>query len=251
MKFSVTNPNHAYFSVKEKRMRIRIPYIGLLLQLFISVLFAQEKLYVFYPSTARPQAIQDKMQENFPGVTVTVFGRFNDFTTKIDLEPPDAILTKPALVKQLANYSPAVQGSRDGKTVETYVLLSINGPVDLSTVNAETVIGVFDILGRAGMNTFANQFFPTVPKLKRVTKVEDLLPLLTFNMAAAILIEDATVSFFKSTSNLTFSITPLPATTDGIAALGIRTGCKADKSAASLKKADKETSSFFKVDLWK
>jgi hypothetical protein len=212
---------------------------------------AQEKLYVFYPATVRPQIIQDKIQECFSGVTVSVFGRLTDFTAKIELDPPDAILTKTPLILQIGNYTIAVQGSNNGKIEESYVLLSTDSVQDLATIAGEKVIGVIDILGRAGMNTFAAQFFPKIPKLKRVTKVEDLLPLLSFNMVSSILINTSSVKFFRKTSNLTFNETPLPETNIGIVALGIRNGCNADKSIGALKKLDKETSAFFEVDQWK
>jgi hypothetical protein len=55
-------------------------------------------------------------------------------------------------------------------------------------------------MGRNEMTGFVNTFFPSAPTLKRVTKVEDLLPLLTFNMAQAVLTTNDNVSFIKSTS---------------------------------------------------
>jgi hypothetical protein len=230
-------------------MRTRLFLI--LLVFSISNSFSQDKVYVFYPTVARPQAVQDKIQKCVQGVEVTVFGRYNDFTTKMEIEPAQMVITKPALVEQFAGYEIKVKGSRAGKTDETYVLLSINNGVDIATVGTETVVGTIDILGRNGMNTFAKNFFPTIPKLKRVTKIEDLLPLLTFNMAVAILIQEPAIQYFKSTSNLNFAITKLPESKDGIVALAVKTGGSADKVASALKSADKELCSFFEVDLWK
>ncbi len=213
--------------------------------------FSQDKVYVFYPSVARPQTVQDKIQKSVQGVAVTVFGRYNDFTTKMETEPAQIVITKPSLIAQFSGYEIKMNGVRSGKTEETYVVLSIDGGIDPAAVGAETIIGTLDILGRNGMNTFAKQFFETVPKLKRVTKVEDLLPLLTFNMAAGILIQEPAVQYFKSTSNLNFTITKLPESKDGIVALAVKTGGNAEKVASALKSADKELCSFFEVELWK
>jgi hypothetical protein len=222
-----------------------------LLLLTISTISAQKNLYIFYPSIARPQTIQDKVEKIFQGTTVTVFGRYNDFSAKIELEPPDMVITKTLLIKQLDSYTPVLHGYRNGKSEDSYVLLSINQPVDLKNITSETLIGTIDILGRNGMNTFVSQFFPIIPKLKRVTKMEDLLPLLTFNMTTAILVQEPAVSYFKTTSNLNFNVTPLPETKDGIVALGVKNGIDPGKIIASLKSVDKEVCSFFEVDLWK
>jgi hypothetical protein len=230
-------------------MRSKLLFI--LLVLWVSNSCSQDKLYVFYPTVARPQAVQDKIQKSVPGVEVTVFGRYADFTAKMEIEPAQMMITKPALVEQFSGYELKVKGARAGKTDENYVLLSINTGIDLATVGAETVIGTIDILGRNGMNTFAKQFFSTIPKLKRVTKVEDLLPLLTFNMAIAILVQEPAIQYFKTTSNLNFAITKLPESKDGIVALAVKSGGNADKVASALKSADKELCSFFEVDLWK
>lgn len=231
-----------------KRTAIMIHLLALLLT---AKVMSQEKLYVFYPTTARPQAMQDKMTSTFDGVAVTVFGRYNDFTAKIGMEPPDAVVTKPALIEQLGGYTISLNAERKGKVEESYVLMSINTPLEKAGVNAETVIGAIDLLGRSGMKPFTEQFFSVEPKIKRVTKVEDLLPLLSFNMAAGILIEDVFVNYFKTTSQLQFSVTPLTGAKGGILALAVKSGGKADKAIAALKKNDKELCGMFEVDLWK
>lgn len=234
-----------------KKLDMRTKLLLVLLVLRVSISFSQDKVYVFYPSVARPQAVQDKIQHSAHDVEVTVFGRYNDFTAKMELEPAQMIITKPALIKQFNNYEVKLKGTRAGKTDETYVLLSINSETDITALTAETVIGTIDILGRNGMNSFVKQFFPTIPKLKRVTKVEDLLPLLTFNMAVAILVQEPAIQYFKSTSNLNFAITKLPESNDGIVAFAVKSGGSADKISSVLKSADKELCSFFEVDLWK
>jgi hypothetical protein len=231
-------------------MRKRILSLLLLLST-VSLVFAQKNLYIFYPSIARPQTIQDKVEKVFHGTTVTAFGRYNDFSAKIEIEPPDMIITKTMIIRQLNSYTPVLHGYRNGKSEDSYVLLSINQPIDLKNITSETLIGTIDIMGRNGMNTFVSQFFPTIPKLKRVTKVEDLLPLLTFNMTDAVLVQEPAVSYFKTTSNLNFNVTPLPETKDGIVALGIKNGINPEKIIATLKFVDKEVCALFEVDLWK
>ena len=216
-----------------------------------SYTFAEEKLYVFYPTTARPQTVQETLQEFFSGISVTVFGRYNDFSEKMATDPPDAVITKPVFIEQHGDYSITLSGIRNGKSEETYVLLSIKDAIAPKAVNAEMVIGVIDVLGKAGMESFVNNLLSARPRLKRVTKVEDLLPLLTFNMAAGILIEDVFVKYFKTTSHLEFGITPISGSKGGIIALGLKKGAKADKTVGALKKADKKICALFEVDEWR
>jgi hypothetical protein len=217
----------------------------------VTDVMSQEKLYVFFPATIRPQAIQEKMTVAMKDVKVTVFGRYNDFTSKIMIEPPDAIITKPALIEQLGNYVISLNGRRQGKKKESYVLLSINDTLEVASITTETVIGVIDVLGRTGMKTFAGQFFPVEPKLKRVTKVEDLLPLLSFNMAAGVLIEDVFVKYIKNTSQLQFNNTPLSGSKNGIIACGIKKDGSAENVVNSLKKNNADMVALFEIDSWK
>jgi hypothetical protein len=222
-----------------------------LLSIMAATCLAQETCYIFYPTTMRPQILREKLAAALPGVEITVFGRLNDLTVKMGSEPPDAIIAKPSLIRQFPDFTVTLNGIRKGKTEESYVLMSIGTPVEAGAVGVGTTIGIIDVLGRTGMQSFIAQFFPVEPKLKRVTKVEDLLPLLTFNMASGILIEDVFVNYFKATSQLDFKITPLPPAQSGIIALGIRKKGNADKTITALKHADKVLCTIFEVEQWK
>lgn len=192
------------------------------------------------------------MANAMQGVSITVFGRYNDFITKIKTEPPDAVITKTVLIKdQLSNYEVSLNGVRNGKTEERYVVLSIDRPLSIDSISIESVIGIIDILGRAGMNSFSKQFFSVEPKLKRVSKVEDLLPLLSFNMVNGVLIEDVYVDYFKSTSQLQFSVTNLTSSNNGIVAFAIKKGGNSEKSLNFLKRNDKAICALFYIDTWK
>lgn len=213
---------------------------------------AQEKLYVFYPSALHFQSMQDSMTNFIQGITTTVFDRYDSFTAKMKTEPPDAIITKPLLIEeQFSNYNVVLKGERNGNTEGKYVLVSIEKPLTTESVNTETVIGVIDILGRTGMKSFLKQFFPLEPKLKKVSKIGDLLPLLSFELASGIIIEDVFLDYFKSTSQLKFAVTPLTGGKNGIVALAIKKDGKAEKTLASLKRNDKMIGNLFYIDQWK
>jgi len=212
---------------------------------------AEGKLYVFYPTTARPHAVQERLQHVFEDLNVIVFGRQSDFQAKMNSDAPDAVITKPALIDGYIEYSVALKGVRKGKSHETYVLVSIGKPLEPLQVNNETVIGAIDLFGRNGMRSFVCQFFSVEPKIRRVTKIEDLLPLLSFDMADGVIVEEIFMGYFKATSHMNFNATPLSAPKSGIVALCIKKNGKAGDAVEVLKGSDRSIGSLFEVDLWK
>jgi len=214
--------------------------------------FAVEKIYVFFPSNINYQSMQNAMTGLMKETSITVFGRYNEFISKINSEPPDAIITKTMLIKeQLGDYEILLNGERNGKAIENYVILSAGEPFGADSVNSETVIGVLDVLGRNGMNSFSKLFFPVQPKLKRVSKLEDLLSLLSFDLIAGIMVEDKFTEYFKTTSQIQFNITPLKNANTGIVAFAVKKGSKAEKTFIYLKNNDKKICDLFLIEKWK
>jgi hypothetical protein len=180
-----------------------------------------ERLYVFYPSVLRTQIVQKKLSQALPGIEVRVFGRYRDFITKTKSDSPDAILSKEPVIQHLGGYSIKQKGIRNNETDESYVLLSVNKRIDqIKMTNIS--IGVFDLLGRRGMKKFIDNYYSSKPRLKRVSKMEDLLQLLTFNMVDAILIPEMYVAYFKEISKLHFIVIPVPKMRVGIIALATK-----------------------------
>lgn len=221
-----------------------------LLMIFMSRNAFSESLFVFYPIAERPNVIQTKLSEVCPGIEVTVFGRISDFDATVKENPPDAILSKPVVVQLFQNYKIQLQGVRQGNTEESYVLLSVDKGVDVNGLSDAT-IGMIDILGRKEMALFVEGFFSSAPKLKRVTKMEDLLPLLTFNMCSAILIAENAVGYFKSISQLNFVITPSPGMKTGIIALAVKNGSNAGQIINAIKEMGSGVNTLLEVDSWK
>ncbi len=179
---------------------------GLMSLLLLSFSYG-EKLYVYYPSTMKSNVVQQKVQGVAGDVTVTVFGKYRDFAMKAAMDKPDAIMAK--TMGDLPGYSVGLNAVRNGSKTEKYVLLSVDTPVDISAITSTTVIGVVDYDTRNKMNTFVGSLLGVTSKVKHVTKVEDLLPLLTFKMAQGVIVPEADVEFFRKKSNLNFVTTPL------------------------------------------
>ncbi len=208
-----------------------------------------ETMYVFYPSTIRPVQMQKKMIEACPNIRIMVFGRFVDFEAKVLADKPDAILTKSPVIQQLGGYSVALKGSRKGETEESNILVSADEKIDLNTVSLIS-IGMSDILGRDGMKKMAGSYFGQKPRLRFVSKIEDMLQLLILNMVKAILIPENHLPYFRELSNLNFAVTRLPNVRTGIIALAVRDGGSAVLSGKGLTGMDSKTMAMLEVDKW-
>ena len=157
-----------------------------------------DKIYVFFPSMAKPNVVQAALQAKLSGHEVTVFGRLADFTTMVGQNPPDVILAPKALADQFSAYKVFLKGARSGAAAEPAVLISTK-PVALDAL-ATTNLGVVGVLDRPAMSGYVKDVLGAQPKLKIVTKVEDLLPLLTFGSADAILVGQGQVEEIKGRS---------------------------------------------------
>lgn len=233
-----------------KRILKKLIFSGLIFLICNSgILNAEENLYVFYPSTYRPQIIQDKLQNEMKGIKVTVFGRYVDFISKVQSDSPHAVVTKTRLIKnQLINYSVIKHGVRSGTKKESYILLSIESPVKPGSIDQKSTIGVIDFFGRSETSNFVSDLLSAKPNVKRVKKIEDLLPLLSFNLVTCILIEKTNVNYFQNTSTIKFAITPLKFSDEDIIALAQKNGTSIPKTINFTKQSCDLIKSFFYVD---
>ncbi|MCP4220728.1 MAG: hypothetical protein GY765_39235 [bacterium] len=218
--------------------------------ILLTVSLRGEKLYVFYPNEIRPKIIRRQLSEACPGIEITVFGRYKDFKAKVIWDSPDAIITKTPLIKQLEGYNIRFNGIRDSKTNEHYVLLSIEKPIALPDLSTH-YIGTVDFLGRKEMKGFVENILSRPAKIKRVTKLEDLLPLMTFKMAEGILITEKEVEYFEEISKLNFVRTKLKNIGTGIVALATHKGSKARVVMEALKKIPEKTNMLLGIQEWK
>jgi len=205
-----------------------------------------DKIYVFYPSMAKPNVVQAALQAKLAGNEVTVFGRLADFTAMVGQTPPDVILAPKALVDQFAGFKPFLKGSRKGATHEGAVLISTK-PVNAGAM-ASVNLGVVGILDRAAMNGFVQGVVGALPKLKLVTKVEDLLPLLTFGSADAILVGEDQVDDIKGRSQAALQTTEIDNGTIGLVVAAAKgDAAKAESGLKGLGAAEKK---MLGVDSW-
>jgi len=170
---------------------------------------AEIKVYVFAVTSIRPHVLQKMLETALPGMLVTAFGRVGDFSRALEEAPPDAVIAA-APVLTAFNQKVEIQGLKAGSAQEDYLVVSESeiAPAQL----ADKTIGCLDLLGRKGLPAFVAGLLglPREPAIQRVTKTEDLLQLLQFKRADAILIPERFLGDLQARTKMELKILRLP-----------------------------------------
>lgn len=179
------------------------------------------RLFVFLNTDAKSGALETLLQQHLKQLEVTVFGRFGDFEEALAQRRPDAVLGRP-LVLRIQEIPIHLQGVRGQSDREPFVLVSTGTPVKGSL--SGRVLGVVDMLGRERTEAFIAQLLKTPDiKLKRVTKREDLLPLLQFAAVEAVLIPSGGVKHLTERSRLPLQTRVMDDAQVGLPVVGVLT----------------------------
>jgi hypothetical protein len=212
---------------------------------------AADELYVFYITDQRPLIIQEKLQNHCLGSDVIVFKRYIDFAEKLATDSPDVIITLPRLIKQIPGYTIRLQGLRNGSAYEPYVFVSSDPHLTPNTITAETVLGAIDFLGRGGTKVLIGSILAAQPVVQRVSSLEDLMPLITYDMAQALILFKKDLPIVIQKTSMKLVITPMPAASEGIIAVAVRAKSRSAPSLDKLRLLNKELMQLLEVDSWK
>jgi hypothetical protein len=152
---------------------------------------------VYLHLAVKQQALQSALQAALPGVLITAVGRIADFDRAL-ADGRDAVLSLP-IVLSAKRLAPALHGEWRGALDEEYVLVGTEP--SLEPMRAKSV-GAVDILGREGTTAFIHALIGAQPRVERVTKVEDLLPLLQMQRVDGIVLPARLVAELRTTSRL-------------------------------------------------
>ena len=155
------------------------------------------KLLVFLHLSVKQRALQGELQAALPRLAVTAVGRVADFDRALS-QGQDAVLAA-GPVLEARSLVPRLQGYRLGSREESYSLVSAGRAPDPAQA---AVVGALDLLGREGTTTFVHGLLGAQPKVERVTKVEDLLPLLQMERADSILLATRLVPELQQSSQM-------------------------------------------------
>ena len=161
---------------------------------------AAPKLLVFLHVAVKQRAFQGELQAALAGIDVTAVGRIGDFDRALS-EGPDAVLTLP-VVLSARGLSANLHGRRQGSADEAYALVGADSAPDPDKIQS---VGALDLLGRDGTDAFVTRIVHSRLKVERVTKVEDLLPLLQMQRVDAILLASRFVAELRKASRLSLT----------------------------------------------
>lgn len=205
---------------------------------------ADPKLLVFLHVAVKQRALQSELSAALPGIDVTAVGRVADFERALT-EGQDAVLSLPPVLKA-HNLAAKLQGTRQGSSEEKYSLIAVDTAPDAARC---AVVGTLDLLGRDGTNEFVHTLTGSKPKVERVTKVEDLLPLLQMRRVDAILLPSRLFTEIRAASRLNLVGRELPSAVGLPAAANV--GAMGAHVLAQLAKLPKGLSKAFGVEEWR
>jgi hypothetical protein len=205
-------------------------------------------VYVLLQLDTKPSIVEKTLSDRLPGITVKAFATYRDFDGAATSGNPDAILVIPPVLDARGKKA-TLQGMRDGKDWEPYVLVSVGKPLEGPL--AGKTIGMVDLLGRDGTQAFVAQVVKDKDfKVKRVAKVEDLVPLLEFAAAQALLVPNAMLPGLTKGTRLTLKTRELPEGHVGLPALAILNPAARDAVVKAFNGLDPATKAILGVDAW-
>jgi hypothetical protein len=202
------------------------------------------KLLVFLHVAVKQRAFQGELQAALTGIDVTAVGRIGDFDRALQ-EGPDAVLTLP-VVLSARGLSAALHGHCQGSADESYALVGTDSTPDPAKIQS---VGALDLLGRDGTDAFVMRIVGARPKVERVTKVEDLLPLLQMQRVDAILLAARFIADLKKASRLNLTQRLLPTKVELPAAANL--GAGGPQILSALSRLPAPLSAAIGVDEWR
>jgi len=201
-------------------------------------------LLVYLHVSVKQRAFQSLLGAGLPGITTTAVGRIADFERALK-DAPDAVLTLP-LVAAAQGLSPTLRGYARGSSEERYALVGAGGAPDPGRVAS---VGALDLLGREGTARFVRRLVGAQARVERVTKIEDLLPLLQMQRVEAVLLPSRLFSELRAASRLALAVRELDATVSLPAA--VSTGPAGASVLAAIGKMPKDVSRLLGVEEWR
>ena len=159
---------------------------------------ASGRLLVYLHVAVKQRALQGLLGAALADVSITTVGRIADFKRAFQ-DGTDAVLTLP-VVLAAQGLSPSLRGFRQGAPDERYSLVGAGSPPDPEKVGT---VGALDLLGREGTNVFVGKLLGrNSSRVERVSKVEDLLPLIQMQRVDAVLLPTRLFGELQATSRL-------------------------------------------------
>jgi hypothetical protein len=173
---------------------------SLILCSLTSFAFAEKRLAVFLPLSVSPRELEKTLKSDpiLNGIDPTVFVKFDDFLESTQQKPFDFAVLPSFYSKYYTDYKPAFRFKRGGAESFRYLILSLEKQWTLEKINEGTV-GIVDEFGRENMKKYISTIIKNreIKKLKRVTKYDDIFPLLAMGNADYTMIPQGMMDHLK------------------------------------------------------
>lgn len=150
---------------------------------------AADQLQVYTTSTIpvkeREKAL--KSDSALSGTEITVFGKFGEFSSSLKNSKPKFLMVPAAFTDFNEDYKPVYQFVKGGQSNFKFIILSVKPEWNKETM-ANGSVGIVDELGRKQTSEFIKKQVGKFKRVKRVTKTDDLMPLLVLENANYIII---------------------------------------------------------------
>lgn len=224
-----------------------------LIGLFCSPVFSQERLYVFYPQIPTSVSVlKQLLTEVSKQRTIKVFNDPDLFFPAVENDKPDIIITKARVISQLSGFNPILRGIKGDQKKQSYILLSLGKARSLANLNSKTVVGIINFSSMSDITKFVNDCIHLNPEIITTTKPEDLVTLLIRETIDCTIITKETGDYFRNVYYLEFYEMPLFPDDPDIVSCAIRAG----KNSSPVRKeftseSGKTIAQIFGIDLWK
>jgi hypothetical protein len=202
------------------------------------------KLLVYLHVPLKQRAFQSELQAALPSLDVKTVGRLADFERGLE-EGQDAVMSLPQLLKS-HGLVPRLQGTHGGSPDERYSLVGAGATPAPKRVAS---VGALDLFGRDATNAFVHELLGAKPKVERVTKFEDLLPLLQMQRVESILLPTRLVPELTAASRLDLKHEVLPGLVKLPAVASV--GAGGDQAVAAVARMPEKLSRSLGVDAWR
>ena len=178
-------------------------YLNWAVFLFVALSFisvqAAEQLQVYTTSTIpvkeREKAL--KSDSALSGTEITVFGKFSEFSSSLKNSKPKFLMVPATFVTYNPDYRAVYQFTKGGQSNFKFKILSVNDEWNKNNMEKGSV-GIVDELGRKQTSAFIKDEVGKFKRVKRVTKTDDLMPLLVLENANFIIIRPQNYEILKA-----------------------------------------------------
>ena len=165
--------------------------------LFLTGFLQAQELRVYLTSTIPVKEREKSLKSDaaLSGMQVTVFGQFREFDSANKTKAKYLIVPS-SFVKYNPEYKAVYQFGKDGHSNTKFLILATKPEWTIDKFSAGKV-GIVDELGRKDTKTYVTDIAGKFKLIKRVTKPDDLMPLLVLENADYIIVRSDNYEILK------------------------------------------------------